>query len=132
MPESLGVVVACLTLDLAFARRRPRRTTVTVAIVGSWTPGPAAAVAVVVALPKVRHPIPGIRSSAAAIFVVRATFAVTVVTAAAVAATAAAPLVARRATAVHAYTSTSFQSRAGRGGVTGTFAQTRSSLEALG
>ena len=72
MPESLGVVVACLTLDLAFARGRPRRTTVTVAIVGSWTPGPAAAVTAVavVALATVWHPIPGIRSSIVAVCVV--------------------------------------------------------------
>ena len=69
---------------------------------GAWTPGPAAAVAPNVALATVWHPIPGIRSSAAAILVVRATFAATVVTAVAVAATAASPWAARRAAAVHA------------------------------
>ena len=71
---------------------------------GARTPGPAAAV---VALVAVWHAASGIRSSAAAIFVVGATVAViaaalTIVTA--VAAAAAAPLAARRATAVHAYT----------------------------
>ena len=63
----------------------------------------AAAVAPIVALATVWHPIPGIRSSAAAIFVVEVTVvaaAPTVVTAVAVAATAAAsapPLAARSA-----------------------------------
>ena len=97
-----------LTLGLGPARW-PRRATVAAAIVGAgaWSPGPAAAVAPIVALATVRHPIPGIRSSAAAIFVVGATAAViavapTVVAAVAVAATAAAALAARRRTAVHA------------------------------
>jgi hypothetical protein len=105
--ESLGVVVARLTLGLA-PIRRPRRATVTAAIVGAgaWTPaGPAAAaVAAVVALAAVWHSIPGIRPSAAAIYVVGATAiaaAFTVVTTVAIA--AAAPLAARRAIAVHAF-----------------------------
>ena len=108
--ESLGVVVARLTLGLAPARRL-RRATVTAAIVGAgaWTPGPAAAaVAAVLALATVWHPIPGIRPSAAAIFVVGATAiaaAFTVVTAVAIAAAAAARLAAWRAIAVHAYAS---------------------------
>ena len=77
MLESLGVVVARLTLNLAPARRS-RRATVTAAIVGAgaWTPGPSAAVPAVVELATVWHPIPGIRPSAAAIFVVGATVAV--------------------------------------------------------
>jgi hypothetical protein len=106
--ESLGVVVARLTLNLAPARRS-RRATVTAAIVGAgaWPPGPdAAVVAAVVALATVWHPIPGIRPSAATIFVVEATVigaAPTVVTAVAIAAAAAAPLAAGRAIAVHAY-----------------------------
>jgi hypothetical protein len=105
--ESLGVVVARLAPNLA-PIRRPRRATVTAAIVGAgaWTPaGPAAAaVAAVVALAAVWHSIPGIRPSAAAIYVVGATAiaaAFTVVTTVAIA--AAAPLAARRAIAVHAF-----------------------------
>ena len=74
---------------------------------GAWTPGPAAAaVSAVLALATVRHPIPGIRPSAATIFVVEATVigaAPTVVTAVAIAAAAAAPLAAGRAIAVHAF-----------------------------
>ena len=74
MLESLGVVIARLTLDLTPAHGRPRRATVTVAIVGAgaWTPGPAAAVTAVavVALATVWHPIPGVRSSAVAILVI--------------------------------------------------------------
>ena len=74
MLESLGVVIARLTLDLTPAHGRPRRATVTVAIVGAgaWTPGPAAAVTAVavVALATVWHPIPGIRSSIVAVCVV--------------------------------------------------------------
>ena len=106
---SKQVVVARLTLGLAPARR-PRRATETAAIVGAgaWTPGPAAAIAAVVALATVWHPIPGIRPSAAAIFVVGATAiaaAFTVVTTVAIAAAAAAPLAAGRAIAVHAYAS---------------------------
>ena len=106
MLESLGVIVARLALNPA-PIRRPRRATVTAAIVGvgAWPPGPAAAaVAAVVALAAVWHPIPGIRPSAAAIYVVGATAiaaAFTVVTTAAIA--AAAPLAARRAVAVHAF-----------------------------
>ena len=87
---------------------RPRRVTVTAAIVGAgaWTPDPAAAVAAVavVALATVWHPIAGIRSSAAAIFVVSSAVAVIAAaptvhaaTAVAVAASAAVP-----STAVHA------------------------------
>ena len=96
-----------LTLDLAPDHGRPRRATAAVAIVGARarTPGPAATVTAVVALVVVWHATSGIRSSAAAIFVVGATViaaALTIVTA--VAAAAAAPLAARRATAVHAYT----------------------------
>ena len=111
MLESKRVVVVRLTLDLAPAHGRPRRVTATVAIVGAGarTPGPAAAVAAVVALVAAWHATSGIRSSAAAdaIFGVGATVAViaaapTIVTAVAVA--AAAPLAARRPTAVHAYT----------------------------
>ena len=104
---SKQVVVARLTLGLAPARRL-RRATVTAAIVGAgaWPPGPAAAaVAAVVALATVWHPIPGTRPSAAAKFVVGATVigaALTVVTAVAIAAAAAAPLATRRAIAVHA------------------------------
>jgi Trk-type K+ transport system membrane component len=106
--ESLGVAVARLAPNLA-PIRRPRRATVTAAIVGAeaWTPaGPAAAAvaAVVALLATVWHPIPGIRPSAAAIYVVGATAiaaAFTVVTTAAIA--AAAPLAARRAVAVHAF-----------------------------
>ena len=101
MLESKRVVVARLALDLAPAHARPRRTTATVAIVGAGarTPGPAATVAVVVALVAAWHATPGIRSPAAAIFVVGATVAAIaaapkVVTAVAVA--AAAPLAARR------------------------------------
>ena len=111
MLESLGIVVARLALNLA-PIRRPRRATVTAAIVvaGAWTPAgsAAAAVAAVVELAAVWHPIPGTRPSAAAIFVVGATAiaaAFTVVTAAAIA--AAAPLAAKRAIAVHASQSTS-------------------------
>ena len=107
MLESLGVIVARLALNPA-PIRRPRRATVTAAIVGAgaWTPaGPAAAaVAAVVALAAVWHSIPGIRPSAAAIYVVGATAiaaAFTVVTTVAIA--AAAPLAARRAIAVHAF-----------------------------
>ena len=105
--ESLGVVVARLTLNLA-PIHRPRRATVTAAIVGAgaWTPGPDAAVVAVAVLATVWHPIPGIRPSAATIFVVEATVigaAPTVVTAVAIAAAAAAPLAAGRAIAVHAY-----------------------------
>ena len=91
--------------------RRPRRATVTAAVVGAgaWTPGPAAsAAAAVVELAPVWHPTPGIRSSAAAIFVVGATVAViaaapavVIAVAAAAAAAAAAPPALR--SAAHAY-----------------------------
>ena len=106
--ERKRAVVVRLTLDLAPDHGRPRRATATVAIVGAGarTPGPAAAVAAVVALVAAWRATSGIRSPAAAIFVVGATVAIiaaapTVVTA--VAAAAAAPLAARTATAVHAY-----------------------------
>ena len=94
-------------LDLPPARRQ-RRAAVAAAIVGAgaWTPGPDAAVVAVAVLATVWHPIPGIRPSAAAIYVVGATAiaaAFTVVTAVAIAAAAAAPLAAGRAIAVHAY-----------------------------
>ena len=102
--ESLGVEVARLTLDLAPAHGRPRRATVTAAIVGAgaWAPGPVT-VAPIVTLAAVWHPTSGIRSSAAASFVVAViAAALAVVTAVAVAAAAAPPR--RRATAaLHAY-----------------------------
>ena len=107
MLESKRAEVVRLTLDLAPAHGRPRRATAAVATVvaGARTPGPSSTFAAVVALVVVWHATSGIRSSAAAIFVVGATVAVaaapTVVTAVAVA--AAAPLAARRPTAVHAY-----------------------------
>ena len=90
--ESLGVEVARLTLDLAPAHGRPRRATVTAAIViaGAWVPG-TVAVAPIVALAAVWHPTSGIRSSAATSFVVAVAAALAVVTALAVAAAAAPP-----------------------------------------
>ena len=107
MLESKRAVVVRLTLDLAPAHGRPRRATAAVATVGAGarTPGPDATVTAVITLVAVWRATPGIRSPAAAIFVVGATVAIiaaapTVVTA--VAAAAAAPLAARRATAVHA------------------------------
>ena len=108
MLERKRAVVVRLTLDLAPAHGRPRRATATVAIVGAGarTPGPAAAVTAVVAPVAGWRATPGIRSPAAASFVVGATVtvfaaALTIVTAVAVA--AAAPLAARRPAAVHAY-----------------------------
>ena len=102
--DSLGVEVARLTLDQAPAHGRPRRATVTAAIIGAgaWAPGPIT-VAPIVTLAAVWHPSSGIRPSAAASFVVAAiAAALAVVTAVAVAAAAAPPR--RRTTgAVHAY-----------------------------
>ena len=106
--ESLGVEVARLTLDLAPAHERPRRATVTAAIVGAgaWAPGPVT-VAPIVTLAAVWHPTSGIRSSAAASFVVAVIAAsLAVVTALAVAVAAAAAPPRRRTTAaVHAFAS---------------------------
>ena len=92
-------------LDLA-RTQMPRRAAAAIVGAGARTPGPAAAVPAVVAPVAVWRATPGIRSPAAAIFVLGATVAIiaaapTVVTAVAVA--AAAPLAARRRTAVHAY-----------------------------
>ena len=90
-------------VDLA-RTQLPRRAAAASVGAGARTQGPAATVAAVVVLVAFWRATPGIRSPAAAIFVVGATViaaAPTVVTAIAVA--AAAPLAARRPTAVHAY-----------------------------
>ena len=92
MLESKRVVAR---LDLA-RTQMPRRAAAAIIGAGARTPVPAAAVPAVVALVVVWHATSGIRSPAAAIFVLGATVATiaaapTVVTAAAVAAAAAAP-----------------------------------------
>ena len=69
--DSLGVKVACLTLDLAPAHGRPRRATVTAAIVGAGARAPGTVtVAPIVALAAVWHPSSGTQWSGAARFVV--------------------------------------------------------------
>ena len=93
MLESKRVVAR---LDLARTHERPRRAAAAIVGAGARTPGPAAAVPAVVALVAVWHATSGIRSPAAAIFVLGATVATiaaapTIVTAVAVAAAAAAP-----------------------------------------